>query len=92
MNCLRTDLVFSDYLWPEPHEADNHFSEGSGLFNRRNGYQMLCLLNSLSASWRSPKTNDFFGNVEKVIRQLVPARLVTVQEVQEWIESRTPRL
>ena len=92
MSCLRTDLVFSDYFWSSESKPQPDSDAGTCLFNRRDGHQMLALLNGLSASWLSVKTADFSGNLEKVIRQLVPARMVTVFDVRNWVESNTPRL
>jgi hypothetical protein len=91
MNCSRTDLVFSDYSW-HPAAALTHMVGQESAFDRHDGHQMLALLNSWAGSWLHEKSSEFFRNLERVIRQLVPARMATVNDVHAWVETHTPRL
>jgi hypothetical protein len=90
MNCSREDLVFSDYDWNEERSGNRPPHES--VFNRRDGHQMLELLNSCSSEWDKEKSNNFFVNLEKVVRQIVPSRAKTIRDVRNWIETHTPRL
>lgn len=85
MNCDRADLVFSDYSWPgvPPAQAS---------FDRRDGFQMLAVLNDWAASWSFHQTASFISNLERVIRQLVPRRCSTPADVRDWVEAHTPIL
>jgi hypothetical protein len=82
--------VFTDYHWNE--ETDNPRLAYESNFNRRDGNQMLELLNTYSSNWNDEKSSNFFCNLEKVVRQLVPSRMKTVSDVISWIEKHSPRL
>jgi hypothetical protein len=92
MHCSKADLVFSDYSWQTASNEAGTNATGEVVLDRRDGYQMLKLLNNWAASWLHTKSLSFFNNLERVLRQLVPARLKTMSEVRAWVELHTPRL
>lgn len=79
------DLAFHDYSWTVFPPGDPRVSgkPDSTLFNRKEGYEMLYLINAICKEYDLDKNGA--TKIERMIRNQVPAQVKSQVKVKEWV-------
>lgn len=77
----KEDLIYSDYSWTEGAREDpkRTVRPDHGLFNRRDGREVLAFLSHNYASAEDAHMAEW------ALRHQVPARLYSRKQVHEWL-------
>lgn len=83
----RADLQYpAHYRWTELKDDDPKLTgePGSTLFNRKEGYEVLALINRFLDKYKfKQKTSGL--KVEKLIKEHLPIALKTQRHVEDWL-------
>lgn len=83
----KSDLVYDDYSWTAYGDDDPEVTgePDSTLFNRKEGYEVLYLINKL-AEIHSLKDIKSGQKIEKMIQDHLPGDVRSQENVKDWIE------
>lgn len=85
MAFTRSDLLNDDYKWTTGKEDDSMLQgkPDNSLFNKREGYEVLYMINSFRFAGNSPSVLQG-QKIEKMIRHL-PGTARSKEDVRRWI-------
>lgn len=79
----KSDMVYDDYSWTTCGSDDPKISgePDSTLFNRKEGYEVLYLINKIASSKSEGE------KIEKLIHDKLPSDIRKQSEVKKWIKE-----
>ncbi|MEP6846406.1 MAG: hypothetical protein ABI861_10400 [Panacibacter sp.] len=84
-------MVFFDYDWNATtvNVDPEVIAEGKDtVLNRKEGFEILHSINSLAKTWGWQTDNlSSFRNMERIIRNDLPANIQTLPELLNWIQK-----
>jgi len=97
----RSDMVYEDYEWSAGADADDPKIIGGNdhtELNRSDGDEMICFIGSLAKTWHWESYSKFsyplgwYQELEKTIREKVPATIRTHSGIKDWIADHYQQL
>lgn len=84
----KSDLKYKDYSWTTvPGDDPNKTKEDADLFSRKEGYEVLSLLNSLTGKEQGDLTIHTRQICEWMIHEKLPSNIHSRAKVIAWIAN-----
>ncbi len=86
MSYKKSTLIFNDYDWTARPDGDPKIagSLDDTMFNRRNGYEVIYIINELMILWNFLHLREG-QKMERMIRMKLPFNMVDQIAVKYWI-------
>ena len=82
------DLIYKDYSWKAvPGDDPKKTKEDADRFSRKEGYEVLSMLNSLTGPDKADLSIRTRQICEWMIHEKLPATIQSRKEVKSWIEK-----
>lgn len=87
----KEQMVYYDYYWGMAYEANDPHISGDfddTVLRRTAGKEMLYFVNHCADLWHwTERMGKAFRKLERMVRDMVPQRLKTQQEVKQWVDE-----
>lgn len=85
---FKKNLFYNDYKWTEYSNKDAHVhgKPDDTVFNRKEGYEVLYLINKMMELW-DYRLSDSGVKIEKLIHDQLPSEIKTQADVVQWVQQ-----